>query len=277
MAGFGLLYPNLRSNNKSSLAHDSLRYLQIICTVLSHGDSPSHQDFQNIISAMLTPQAGSVIGHAQTSWPCTQFGQAQPRSHQNGHATGNKQQGVRSHNRAVSAKFARVKSEPGDNLKLSEATMAGNYCPSPSGLSDKDALGSLVTRPLTASHRPYSFPTSSDQLSSNAFSLPNLDYLDFGNEPAMDQDKAVMAHNYPFSPPQQNENAFSPQSLPYTSAPTSSESLSWSPDIWDNTLGPDVLNANTAFRQSDESLTSGEEMMSCDGKFMPQDFLSAAI
>ena len=281
MAGFGLLYSNLRSNRGSKLSQDSQRYLRIVCSILDRENIPDHQEFQNIVSAVIrSPNASSQNG-GTTPRP---FGIPDERQisqvYKGDLNVLQRQQSFHpSHTRSSSAKVARVKLEPQDETFPMRPSFSDSHLSVNTSLLAHNAPNTFVPRHFANSNRPYSFPVSSNQNSGDQFSLPNLDYLDFGSEPSSaheqhDAIKTIDLSNGSLSP-QHVEEVFSPNAFSYMSAPASSDSFAWSPDIWNTSLAPERMHPSSALSLSEESLTSGEDLSSCSS-FLAQDFLTVA-
>lgn len=297
LAGFGLLYQGLELDRKGKLIQDSQRLL--LCSVmeiLHRSEAPGATEFKKVACAMISVDRFSKSARALED-------RLSPRRMSDGSmpAPKNTLRSPRKELQAFASRFngkgtvAEAKRETTCGRRYTVPNVADRSAASWYARSDsQNSISSVASEP-TRQNSHHKVLTSKMSYNTITFRTPNLDYLPLSS----DQDPRT-SHDYGtahgplkiadsdrlhgFSPTQQIEvpvNSLfpSPDVLSAYISPSSSLTThDWASDVW---VMPPASNgpasAHSALSVSEEELTSGEELSTCDpiGEFagiaMPND------
>ena len=271
MAGFGLLYQILDLHRESKLVQEGQRYLDVVISILDRDLVPGKIEFKRIVSATLNmpstvtnPRFGSISNF-----------EAKPVDHsmpapKNISRSLRKIQGCRRmHFRTASTANPQIKRESSEVRRLTDTGLSRPQIPEFTGHVDTSSRSTFTPGSFVPIHRPHSFPVASSQNAFEPFNLPNLDYLDFSNEPAtfneQDQRNREQMDNTAARMQEPIGKTFSsPDVFSYISnLPPTSKPDEWSPELWAMSTEAHGFQPQSALSLSDESLTSGEDLSSC--------------
>ena len=287
LAGIGISFQTLDYGGESKLVQESLSSLHTATQFLERSAFSGTEDFRKIVAAVANlpnslRRARSELNDSRSRIKASSTMPA-PKSP------------PRHMRKASQSQRQRAKAFPVSPLIKQEAKEGypmGHPSIPPMPFGEASQLSQESIAPYSPpqyynNHRPYSFPAASSRNVSDQFILPNLDYLDFSNEPATFDEqhqspniggmKGSLAMS---SPGQTMENSISTgDGFPYLGeVPSASKSFGWSSDLW--TMSPN-LNGNlqptqSSLSLSEEELTSGEELSSCgtSGHFPTTSFAS---
>ncbi|KAG8526786.1 uncharacterized protein KY384_008215 [Bacidia gigantensis] len=274
MAGFGLLFQTLDFDRQGKLHQDSGRLLRSVVSTLDRNKAPGAAEFKKVVTATtkidleVKPAKPFVINRNQR--PKSNGDMPAPKRKTKNLQRSHGSEGMIFHNTTTSPP---IKPEVKDSRRFSTTSLPiydrnFNY---PSMLN----LGPdfLYTHP-----RPENVMGS--HLRRPSESLPNLDYLDFNNEPQTSSQTSTgntpkncattpmnSIHDFeqpqaaPYlQPPQQDVFSYLSELPPSISEVPRSKPFEWCDDIWKTSLDMNVPGA-TSF--TEEELTSGEELSSC--------------
>ena len=276
LSGFGLLFQGLGLKTEGKLIQDNQRYIQSTIELLSQTARSSLNAFENLAFSLI-PQDAARSSHVQQ--PCSERSVPDP-SEQSLDVKGRLQ--------ALASRFSfsatrGMKQEHTDPRRTTvpNAVLNGNLALYSRARGSQVNLGPTVTEPTLSARR--SLPTMSSNPPQYS-GVTNLDYfsLDFqlSTSDNMAQRSSTVqtstelenlmgfAKTYDTSSPPSNNGApcyISPEALTY---PTPTLSSDWNPDTWSSLdmqqsqFPPNSARSVLSF--SDESLTSGEDLSSCD-------------
>ena len=280
LAGFGLLFQTFDLDRKGKLVQDSQRLLCSVMSILERNGAPGAADFKKVACSMISidriPKSArsadadaSIMQNLDSTMPAPKTTSKSPRKIQSsmswGPSLGSAPANKDVHGRRFTAPTISI---PVDARNKS-----------------KSSIRSTASEPLLLDgwKKPGSI-SSSDALSE----MPNLDYLDFGNDAT--PTSATNNHNADIkaatngsSVKRQSSHELdtlfpSPDVFSYISE-SSSNAIDWCSDLWsiptDLNNQPQPTRSTLSF--SEEELTSGEELSSCgaSGQFsaasLPED------
>ena len=271
MAGFGLLYQTLSLNRGCKLLQDTQRYLFVITSILDRESVPEGEDFKKIVAVTLTKPsvAGKVLSgtgaadkdNASQAMPAPKSTLRSPRKLQSSR---------RHHSHSLSMTSPEIKQESADSRRLTESCLPAPQFTAFPTYEGPSQMNMFASGAFVAPDRPHSFPVASNRSANEHYNLPNLDYLDFSNEPATVEDQPAEGMDDHLGDTSTNlqqsvmDATTSSDIFSYISGLTpTSKPFDLSSDLW--TMPTDVpgLQPHSALSISDESLTSGEELSSC--------------
>ena len=263
MAGFGLLYQVLNLSRESKIVQEAQRYLRVAVIILDRDQASGCSELKKIISVtMMTPL---TVSPPSTSLHCRASPQdvshSMPAPKSTPKARRKLQNAHRMPARTTSALSPPIKKEQAEEGRLVYSYPARSQYPTPSYLQDTGNKRTFSPDSFQTTQRPHSFPIASGCQSFDPMNFPNLDYLDFSNEPATFESNTERGGAQTGL-----ENTFaSPSAMSYASdiSATSTKPFDWSADLW-TTSGDTGWQSNQGtLSLSEEDLTSGEELSSC--------------
>lgn len=288
LAGFGLLFQGLDLNRKGKLMQDSQKLMCSIIEILERGGAPSATGFTNLASAMISIDRGAKDNQAPKSDDASRRksdnGMAAPKT-----ATKSARKQLQAFASRFSSSSRTVKQVAKQESKNARRSKESGPVGTKQLLYDRsesqNSISSVVSEP--AGQLGYSNTgnniTSTCQI--GPLEQPNLDFVSFNHDLIPYTNLTPLASGTQFkefdaegiagylgSHQQQGpsyDNLFhSPSEVvsTYISPSPSSVTYDWSSDVWTR---PSDLNTQPASAQSvlsfsEEEVTSGEELSSCD-------------
>ena len=283
LSGFGLLFQGLGLKAEGKLIQDTQRYIHSTIELLNQIGSPSLDAFKNVVRSLIPEDAAKSP-------------EAQERSSKNSMSPPRDQnQNIKGQLQALASRFSfsatRGMKQEQCGLRRAAApntVVSGNLALYSRTRGSQISLGSTSSEPSLGTRR--SLPTISSNLPQYN-GMTNLDYFPLGSHTSNTDNiaqKSTSTQNptdldsllgyistYETSPPPPNGAPcyISPESLTY---PTPSLPSDWNPDVWSSidVRSQQPTSARSVLSFSDESLTSGEDLSSCD---FGSDYRSYAI
>ena len=261
LAGFGLLYQTLELDRKGKLIQDSQRLLCSVTSMLERDSASGASEFKKIIGAII-----SIDRSSKTSRVAEASG---PRRKSEGvmHAPkGNSKTSRKSFTRAGNAS---VKQEFPNGRRMTAPILPQQSWSGGVRNNSQQSISSMSSCPTFAytSTQPKTTADTTDQL--HGLDLPNLDYLDFNTEQTPHSSQASsnstdnLRTSYDTNQAPSDTLFSSHDTFPSVLSPLPAEKVDWTSDLWKlPTDMPPVLHSALSF--SEEELTSGEELSSCD-------------
>lgn len=270
LAGFGLLFQGLNLDRKGKLIQDSQRLLCSVISILERNNAPGAAVFKKVACAMISVDRFSKGVRALEDPAIRRKSDGIMPAPKHVSKSARKNQATTA--RASVDEFA-VKQE-GVNSRRSTTSQLTAHVRSSSQSSVSSAVSDSVA------HKGY--PKHTSKLSHQSVSLnpPNLDYLSFDTNPtpslpeisppSMDHSenfdrKHLVGHPTNQQPQTPFDSIFpSPDVFsPYISTASPSK-FDWSTDVWSMTPELSAQPAQSVLSFSEEDLTSGEELSSCE-------------
>ena len=275
LAGFGLLYQTLELDRRGKLIQDSQRLLCTVTSMLERNNANGASEFKKVASAMISVDRSTKNGRAAKA--------AGPRRKSEGVMHAPKGNIKASRRLSTIASSPAVKPEASSGRRFTMPTLPRHSWPGKPRNNGQQSLSSVlsVSTPQYANSQPNITANVIEQM--HALNLPNLDYLDFNTDQS--------SHSDQISPTSTNVLKTPYNEMPGCSQPPSDSlfpsldlfpsnspgaQFDWTSDQW--TMPTDLVPATqSALSFSEEELTSGEDLSSCDtnGTFngikIPQD------
>lgn len=278
LAGFGLLYQGLDLDRGGKLIEDSQRLMCSVIEILERSSAPGAADFKKVACAMISVERFSQCARALDDTGATR---SKSESHMPSRKTSSKS--TRKQLQAIASRFS-----PSPSLAAAKKDNSGNrrrtvpdlgnrnatmYCRSDS----QDSTSSVVSDPTHQYGRSKVAGTSTSPDQTSDYETPNLDYLSFNNEPGQDTTFRGSFFNPSDNDPSTGFNSNQQLEAPYSSLFPSPDVLSaymspapanydWASDLLalptDFTSQP--TSANSVLSFSEDDLTSGEDLSTCD-------------
>lgn len=286
LAGIGISFQTLDYGGESKLVQESLGSLYTATRFLERSAFPGTDDFRKIVAAVADSpnslrRARSELNDSRSRIKSSSTMSA-PKSPSRHMRKASQSQRQRARAFPVSPL---IKQEAKEGYPVGHPSIPPMSFVEASQIS-QESIAPYSPPQYYNSHRPYSFPAASSRNVPDQFVLPNLDYLDFSNEPAtfdeQHQSPSIgMKDSLAMSSPEQSmgNGLATADGFSYLGeVPSASKSFGWSSDLW--TLSPN-MNGNlqptqSSLSLSEEELTSGEELSSCgtSGHFPTTSFAS---
>ena len=274
MAGFGLLFQTIDFDRRGKLIQDSERLLCSVAFILERNGAPGAGEFKKTTCSMISVHPGT-----QTARPTLEESVMRRRSDPTMPAPKSTPKLLRKFqapaSRSASSSSSQVKKEVSSGRRFTAPTLPTPLLPGHNRKSSQNSIRSVASEPFNKRSLAHGVPLCGP---SEPLDLPNLDYLDFGNEPAtasydtspsIVQSPATMiemekcgfktddAHQQPLDMMYPKTDVFSY----IADSPSTSNTFDWCSDVW--TMPTDMNNQTAQSNFSEEELTSGEEMSSC--------------
>lgn len=273
MAGFGLLFQTISLDRKGKLIQDTERLLCSVISTLEKNEAPGASDFKEITCAMISVQPPSKAARPAAEDHSTQRQRDQsmpaPKS-----TTKLCRKIKNPITRNSSSNSPPVKIER-DTGRISIAPLASQHLPyqhkRDDGPSQVQQFASEAAISRTQAAAPCHRPSESSI-------LPNLDYLDFGDEPRTEPDGSITkSRRHKVSTEHAKAEREAPQIQPLdpvfpspdvfsymAGSPTSNNTFDWCTDFWNMSGDLNDQGAPTALSFIEEDLASSEGYSSSD-------------
>ena len=289
LAGFGLLFQGLDLNRKGKLIQDSQKLISSIVEILERNGAPSATNFTNLASVIISIDRGpkpAPVPKADTfSRRKSDVGMAAPK-------TGTKS--ARKQLQAFASRFSSNSSRTVKQVTKQESKNArrlkesGPVATNPilyDRSESQSSNPSVVSEPTGQLGYSNSVTNMTSPCQIAPLEQPNLEFLSFNHDLMTYSNVTPMASGTQFKdfdpeslagylgPHQQQgptyENLFhSPPEVvsTYISPSPSSATYDWSSDVWrmPSDLNTQPGSAQSVLSFSEEEVTSGEELSSCD-------------
>ena len=277
LAGFGLLFQVLMLDRKGKIIQDSQRLLCSAIEILERNAATGASDFKKVACAMISVDRFSKNARGLEEIGGRRKSDGNMPAPKMASKSARKLQAIAS--RFSSASIPAVKQEPAVGRRSTAPTLPTGI-PIYARSNSNNSASSVVSDPL-AQYGPCK--GANTVRSPQKMSTPNLDYLSFNDDPIirphhmssqtgktfrkLDRERpescaAVHQAQAPF------DNLFAPHDLlsSYTT-PSPSTPFDWYSEIWN--MSADLTVSQPAPAQShlsfsEEDITSGEELSSCD-------------
>lgn len=275
LAGFGLLYQGFDLNRKGKLIQDSQRLLCSVIEILERGAAIGSAEFKQITCAMIS------VNRFSKGAPRMDNGNAARREPNNktpnpytAPKSARKQQQYTAERFAPTATSAAAKNENGSSRRNAfpdlENSSSALYCRSES----QNSSSSVVSDSTHQNDRSTMVERSVSLQQDDNFETPNLDYLSFNQEPGEktnhhfdEQENDLLIGSRPNQQLEAPYNSLYPPSdvlSAYISSPAAN--LDWIPDLsaMPASFADRAAPADSVLSFSEDDLTSGEELSTCD-------------
>ena len=277
LAGFGLLYQTLELDCRGKLIQDSQRLLCSVTSMLEQNRATGASEFKKVTCAMISIDRFSKGGRTVEA--------TGPRRKSDGIVRAPKGNAKASNFRRLStiASGPSVKPEVSTGRRSTAPTLPRQSWPGKACKNSQRSLSSVLSgsTPQYANSQQNVTANVTEQMYDS--DLPNLDYLDFNTDQSSRSDHIspnstnILKTSYNEMPgcsqPPTDSVFSSPELFPSTSP---GAQFDWTSDLW--TMPIDMAPASqSALSFSEDELTSGEELSSCDtngtynGITIPQD------
>lgn len=274
LAGFGLLFQGLNLDRKSKLIQDSQRLLCSVIDILERNNAPGAAEFKKVACAMISvdhfPKSGITVNEP-TSRRKSDSSMPAPKAISK---SARKLQAIAS--RFSTGSVPIIKRESGNIRRLTTSIMPTERSPF-SARSDSQGSSSSAASENLAAQYPRCASSSQSLVQCETMKPPNLDYLSF-NDDSTPSPRHVPSDGQNFPKPhshnvlpsdsvtqeaQSSMDALFPSAdLFSTYLSPSPTSVDWSTDLWN--LASDIGNQPAPSGNSEEEITSGEELSTCD-------------
>ena len=269
LAGFGLLFQGLNLDRKGKLIQDSQRLLCSVIEILERNNAPSAADFKKVACAMISVDRFSKDARAMSD--------GNMPAPKNVSKSSRKLQALAS--RFSDGNLPSMKREASNGRRSTAPTLPTANFSTYDRSNSTNSVSSAVSDPMPRNGYSNSRATSQSPRQNGPLKPPNLDYLSFNEEPSPSpnqsspnlsrQNKDNDMARPPFSAAAQQTQAAMDSLFPKTDMFPSylqtspAGTINWCPDIWN--MPSDMGNGfPPAPSFSEEELTSGEELSSCD-------------
>lgn len=283
LAGFGLLFQGLNLDRESKLIQDSQRLLCSVIEILERNQAPGAAVFKKVACAMISidhfPKRGGAINEP-TSRRKSDGSMSAPKVFSK---SARKFQAIAS--RFSTGSVPVIKRESGNVRRLTTPVVTTERSPFSARSDSQGSSSSAVSETLAAQY-PKCASSWQSLVEHDTTKPPNLDYLSFNDDSipsprhvSSDSQRTSKPYSYNALPSdsvtqeaQSSMDALFPSAdLFSTYLSPSPTSVDWSTDLWN--LTSDVANqpAPSRISCSEEEITSGEELSTCDlsGDFPP--------
>ncbi len=278
LSGFGLLFQGLDLDRKGKLIQDSQRLMCSVIEILERNKAPGAAEFKKVACAMISIEGGpkSNRGPEDTT----------PRRKADGVMPAPKIS-LKSAKKQIQAVASRISGGTLRHMKqedpLGRRATAPALSTSNIGLysrsDSQNSISSAISEPPPHYNHARGLSIKRSPRPTITYETPNLDYLSFNNEqtPSPSFRSTISAIPYKdidaaYGLTQQAQTQYdglfsSPDMLSaYISPSPSSATYDWASEIWamPSELGTHTTSARSVLSFSEEELTSGEELSSCD-------------
>lgn len=288
LAGFGLLFQGLDLNRKGKLIQDSQKLMCSIIDILERNGAPGAADFTNLASAMISLDRGSKPAPLPktdaVSRRKSDIGMAAPKT-----ATKSARKQLQAFASRFSSSSRTVKQVTKEDSKNARRSKGSGPVATNSIIYDRNdsqnSISSVVSEPTGQLRYPNAVNNITSPCQIAPLEQPNLELLPFNQDLMSYSNLTPMASGTQFKEfdpeviatylgqhQQQGptyDNLFhSPSEVvsTYISPSPSSATYDWSPDVWTmpSDLNTQPASAQSVLSFSEEEVTSGEELSSCD-------------
>ena len=269
LAGFGLLFQGLNLDRKGKLIQDSQRLLCSVIEILERNGAPGAADFKKVACAMISVDRFSKDARALSdgNMPAPKSNSKSSRKLQ-----------------AIASRFSNghapiIKREASNGRRSTAPTLPTASFSIYDRSYSQNSVSSVVSDPMPRNGYSNRRTTSQSPQQNAVLKPPNLDYLSFNEAPSPSpsqssptlgrQNRDREFANSPISAPAQQTQAPMDSLFPttdlfpsYLTTPPPG-TIDWCPDVW-NMPSDMGAHAPSAPGISEEELTSGEELSSCD-------------
>lgn len=278
LSGFGLLFQGLDLDRNGKLIQDSQRLMCSVVEILERNKAAGAAGFKKVACAMISVERGPKGNQG--------FGDTTPRRKSNSVMPAPKVilKGARKQIQAVASRIAggyprQMKQEDPHGRRATAPSLSTNSLGIYSRSDSQNSISSAISEPSPQYNHASSSSIQRSPRQAAPCQTPNLDYLSFNNEqtprpnsqstmcgtPFKDIDTAYGLTQQTHTP---YDGLFSSPNLlsAYISPSPSSATYDWASEIWamPPDLGTNPASARSVLSFSEEELTSGEELSSCD-------------
>lgn len=276
LAGFGLLFQGLNLDRKGKLIQDSQRLLCSVIEILERNGAPGATEFKKVACAMISVDRFTKGGRAQDDpGSCRKSDGVMPAPPKTISKSARKFQAIAS--RFSNGITPTVKQETSNRRRSTAPNLSAGE-PLYARSDSQNSISSAVSDPLTAQYsKRMDFPHSPHPI--GAAKPPNLDYLSF-NDPTPSPQHASPASSKRFHKHDRTDSANlglsveaqppldslfpSPDVFSSYISPSPSANVDWCSDMWNVPSEYDNQPPQSHVSFSEEEITSGEELSSCD-------------
>ncbi len=265
LAGFGLLYQTLELDRRGKLIQDSQRLLCSVTTMLERDGAPGASEFKRI--------TGAMISIDRSSKPSRVVEAGGSRRKLEGVAHAPKGNSKASRKPSTIASNSSVKQETSNGRRLTAPVLPQQSWSGSARNNSQQSLSSISSGSIVpfGNAQPSMTTNIIDQM--HGLNLPNLDYLDFSTDqtsrlnhtsPNPTDNLRTSYDEFPGCNQAPSDSLFSsPETFPPALSPSPGAHFDWTSDVW--TIPADMPPAShSTLSFSEEELTSGEELSSCD-------------
>lgn len=271
LAGFGLLFQGLNLDRRGKLIQDSQRLMCSIIEILERSAATGVAEFKKVVGPMIGVENFPKAARGSEGIAARRKSEGNMAAPKESSKPARKLHTIASH--LSTGNFSAVKRESSNTRRFTAPALSTGQLSGYDRSTSQNSVSSVLSD--TMPQHEYSRRTTTQSPRQNPSSKPpNLDYLSF-NDPTTSSNNTSPSSNRHFRAPdllnQQmqppldslfpSEDVFSS----YVSPPPSAD-FGWCSDVWAIPVSignqPDASQGRMSF--SEEDLTSGEELSSCD-------------
>ena len=278
LSGFGLLFQGLDLDSKGKLIQDSQRLMCSVIEILERNKAPGAAEFKKVACAMISVEGGPKINR--------EFADTTPRRKFDGVMPAPKVslRGAKKQIQAVASRIAggssrHVKQEDPLGRRATAPSLSTSNIGIYSRSDSQNSISSAISEPSPQYSHAKTLGSNMSPHQNLPYKIPNLDYLSFNNDPSPSPNFPSIMSGLPYKEAEAAYGVFQPPPIPYEGLFPSPEMLSayispspsaatydWASEIWamPSDLGGHPASARSVLSFSEEELTSGEELSSCD-------------
>ena len=278
LAGFGLLFQGLDLDRKGKLIQDSQRLMCSVIEILERNRAPGAAEFKKVACAMISVEGGPKSNREPETLT------ARRKSDGVMPAPKVSLKGAKKQIQAVASRISggfprQIKQEDFSGRRATAPALSASHVGIYSRSNSRHSISSAASEPSLHYTHTKGLSTHRSPRQSASYETPNLDYLSFNNDQTPSPDFSSTISAVPFKDidaafgitPQTQlpyDGMFpSPDMLSaYISPSPSSAAYDWASDVWavPSDIATQPPSARSVLSFSEEELTSGEELSSCD-------------
>lgn len=283
LSGFGLLFQGLDLDRKGKLIQDSQRLMCSVMEILERNDAPGAAEFKRVACAMIcverSPKNTRTLEDNPVSRRKSDTGMPAPKV---------SLKAARKQLRAVASRFTsgsarHAKHEDALSRRATAPSLSTSNVTIYARSNSQNSISSAVSDPVPQHGHSRRLSNTKAPRQIAPLETPNLDFLSFNNEqnptpnflsplsgnPIKESDHdRPSVHGIPPQPQHSYESLFPfPELLStYVAQSPSSGTYDWASDLWamPTDLSTYPASSHSVLSFSEEELTSGEELSSCD-------------
>ena len=278
LSGFGLLFQGLNLDRKGKLIQDSQRLMCSVIEILERNKAPGAAEFKKVACAMISVEGG----------PKSNRGLENPTARRKSDgvmpAPKVSLKGAKKQIQAVASRISggfprQIKQEDPLGRRSTAPALSTSNLGIYSRSDSQNSISSAISEPSPQYSHPRALSINRSPRQCIPYETPNLDYLSFNNDqtPSPNFSSTISAMPFkdidaafgitPQRQPRYDGMFTSPDMLSaYISPSPSSATYDWASEIWavPSDIGTQPTSARSVLSFSEEELTSGEELSSCD-------------
>ena len=283
LAGFGMLYQALESKQDGKLIRDNQKLICSVIESLEHNFAPGAIPFKKVACSLIAVERFAKSGSSRSDNAARRSSDgSMPAPQVAGKSTKKQLQALASRFSFGSNSAAKQQLQPPPGRRSTVPNTSLTNLALYNRQGSQASLSSAQSEPLIKRANSDSRPNKPSSM--NSIEQPNLDYLPLNNGTSSPDTKSDTSKSTPQAldwerlvgfvdsgqafncDGNNNPNYVSPGLLsPYGTSPSTGPN-EWSPETWGihESMSQHPASANSVFSLSEESLTSGEELSSCD-------------